>query len=168
MSTPRYLRLEKQGEHDWAFNRPLAWDFFNRQFERAEAVELEGDKDRSIQMCLDIVENCPEYLPALNKLGLLLREKGDLDASIAAFESARSVGLACVPNDFEMGIDSIPWYWVDNRAFLLACEYLGLSYVEQGLIIFEELTHTNPGSRGSADLVSSLRQLISPWANVED
>jgi tetratricopeptide (TPR) repeat protein len=159
MKKPGHLRLEMQDTHSWAFNRPREWEFFDYKLDRAEVAGHEGDKDKATQICLELINSCPEYLPALNKLGLLFREAGNLDRAILIFQSAVGIGLACLPDEFELGTDLIPWHWEDNRAFLLACEYLGACYLEKSLDAFEDLLEINPGYRGIADLVGNLRKL---------
>lgn len=107
-----------------------------------------------------MVESCPEYLKALNNLGLLFRdEDDDLDAAITTFEDAVMTGLTCLPEEFEQGKDLIPWYFDDNRPFLLAYENLGMCYLLQALEAFEHLLELNPGYRGIEDTVDQLRKL---------
>ncbi len=155
----RYLRLEEQGPNDWAFNRPSEWEFFDRRLDRVEDAEREGDIDKAIQICREIVDSCAEYLPALNKLGLLFKGQDDLDGAIEMFEGAVGVGMACLPDDFEIGKDLMPWYWEDNRAFLLACEHLAMTHIEKALNLFEYSLDINPGYHGIAELVSKLRAM---------
>jgi tetratricopeptide (TPR) repeat protein len=159
MEKPQYLELEKQGAHDWAFNYPPEWEFFGYRLDKVEVADGAGDKDQAVQICLDLIESCPEYLPAVNKLGLLFKERGDLDGAIASFESAAGVGLACLPAGFEQGVDSIPWHFEDNRAFLLALEHLGVCYLEKALDAFEDLFELSPGYRGFGDLLMKLREI---------
>lgn len=156
---PQYLRLEEQNLHDWAFNRPGEWEFLDYKLERAESIEREGDTERAIQTCLEIIHSCPEYLPAINRLGLLYKEKGRLDAAIDTFESAVAIGLACVPQKFQIGPDLIPWHWEDNRAFLLACEHLAVCHLENALQLFEYSLKINPGYHGIDQLVLKLREV---------
>jgi len=155
----QYLRLEEQRPNDWAFNRPSEWEFFDRRLDRAEDAEREGDIDKAIQICREIVDSCPEYLPAVNKLGLLFKGLDDLDGAIEMFEGAVGVGVACLPDDFEIGKDLMPWHWEDNRAFLLACEHLAMTHVEKALNLFEYSLDINPGYHGIAELVSKLRAM---------
>jgi tetratricopeptide (TPR) repeat protein len=154
---PQYLKLEEERPNDWAFNRPSEWEFFDRRLDRAENAEREGDIVEAMKICREIVESCPEYLPAVNKLGLLFKEQDDLDAAIEIFEGAVGVGVACLPEGFEFGKDRIPWYWEDNRAFLLACEHLAMTHLEKALNLFEYSLDINPGYHGIAELVSKLR-----------
>jgi tetratricopeptide (TPR) repeat protein len=159
MKPTQYLKFEKQDMHTWSFSRPIEWEFFDFKLDKAEAAENEGDKIKATQICLEIIESCPDYLPAFNKLGLLLKEQGDLDGAIQTFESAIEVGLACLPDEFEVGTDLIPWYWEDNRAFLLACEYLGVCYLDKAFYTFEHLSAVNPGYRGISELITKLSNL---------
>jgi tetratricopeptide (TPR) repeat protein len=159
MEKPQYLKLERQGPNDWAFNRPREWEFFDHRLEKAEASEREGDGETAIKICVEIINSCPEYLSAVNKLGLLYRQQGDMDKAIYLFESAVGVGLACLPDEFEEGTDLIPWHWEDNRAFLLACEYLGLCHLDKALDSYEYLLEINPGYR-DAGLVAKLRKIL--------
>ncbi len=159
MEKPKYLRLEEQNLHDWAFNRPAEWEFLDRKLERVESIEREGDRERTIQGCIEIINSCSEYLPALNKLGLLYKQDGRLDAASDIFGSAVAIGLACLPKKFEIGTDLIPWHWADNRAFLLACEHLGLCHLESALEQFEYSLKINPDCHGINELVLKLREV---------
>lgn len=60
----QYLKLEEERPNDWAFNRPSEWEFLDRRLDRAEDAEREGDIDRAMQICREILDTCPEYLPA--------------------------------------------------------------------------------------------------------
>ena len=106
-----------------------------------------------------MLEACPEYLPALNNLGLLLISQGDVVGAIATFAGAVDIGLACLPEEFTAGEDLISWHWEDNRPFLLAYENLGRCYLEQARDTFNHLLELNPGYRGVADLLARLNEL---------
>ncbi len=165
---PQYLKIEEQNPHDWAFNRPPEWEFFDRRLDIAEDAEREGDINKAIQISREIIDSCPEYLPAVNKLGLLLKQQGDLDSAIEMFQGAVGVGVVCLPDDFEIGKDLMPWYWQDNRAFLLACEHLAMTHLEKALEVFEYSLEINPGYHGIADLVSKLRVMCRVENNQRD
>lgn len=167
MEKLQYLCIEQQSPHDWAFNRPVQWDFFDRKLERAELLEREGEPEKAIQACLEIIDACPEYLPAINRLGLLYRQRGGLDAAISVFESAVGVGVACLPEKFHAGVDSIPWYWEDNRAFLLACEYRATCHLESALNFYEYSLKVNPGYRAIDKLVEQLREVCKSRGIIE-
>ena len=167
MEKTKYLRLEEQHSHDWAFNRPPQWEFLDRKLERAELLENEGKREEAVQACLEILEACPEYLPAINKLGILYWEQGRLDAATNVFESAVGVGVACLPENFQPGVDLIPWHWQDNRAFLLAVEYLAACHLESALNFFEYSLKVNPGYHGIDKLVEQLRDVCRSRGMVE-
>jgi tetratricopeptide (TPR) repeat protein len=156
---PRYLKLERQGPREWAFNRPDQWEFFDKKMELAQDAERDGDEEGAIRIYLELIETCPEYLPALNNLGLLYQRQERLEKAIPLLEAAVGLGLACIPDEFEEGIDLIPWHWEDNRAFLRAYENLGSCHIGQALDYFEHLLELNPGYRGIGDLVAQLRGL---------
>src|SRR6266536_4477427 len=111
MDKQQYLKLEQQAPNDWAFNHPPEWEFFDRRLDKAEAFEREGNDEKAIEVCFEIIKSCPEYLPAMNQLGLLFRDQGDLDQAVSIFESAVGIGLACLPEEFNRGVDLIPWHW---------------------------------------------------------
>src|SRR5947209_19923933 len=147
MIKPQHLKLERVRPNEWAFNRPLQWEFFGHKLERALDAERVGDCDGAARIYLELIEACPEYLPALNNLGLLYKQQGDLDKAIPLLEAAVVIGLACIPDEFEPGADLIPWHWEDNRDFLRAYENLGGCRIEQALDGFEHLLELNPGYR---------------------
>ena len=77
------------------------------------------------------------------------------------FLKAVEVGLACIPEEFERGTDLIPWYWEDNRAFLLACEYVGLCNLDGALETYEFLLDLSPGYRGyDESVVTHLHKIL--------
>lgn len=154
-----FLKIEKQAPHDWALNYPEQWEFLGHKFDKAEAALENGDRDEAKLVCAEILGMCPEYLPAINRLGLLLREEGHIDGAIQMFQSAVGMGLATLPDDFEIGTDRMPWYWEDNRAFLLAGEHLAISYLMKALDSLELSLNLNPGYHGIADMVAKIRGL---------
>ncbi len=158
MDKPKYLKLEQQNPNDWAFNRPPEWEFFDRRLDKAEAFEREGNIEEAAKVCFEIIESCPEYLPAINKLGLMFRDQGDLDSAISFFERTVAIGLACLPAEFERGTDLITKYWADNLAFLWACENLGLCCLEKSLDTYESLSELNP--RYDYQFIPKLRELL--------
>lgn len=161
MSTekPRYLRLKQIDKGVWSFNHPSEWEFFDYKFERALDAERDGNIERAVEIYLEIIENCPDHLSANNNLGLLFSEQGDLDGAIAVFDITVGIGLACFPSEFDTDKDLIPWYYEDNRAFLLAYENLGKCYLEKALNTLENLHDINPGYRGIAGLINKLQKL---------
>lgn len=156
---PQNLRLEKLEPRSWAFNRPPGWELFDYKLERAIAAERRGEDEAAKRIYLELLEACPEYLPALNNLGLLLKSQGDLEGGVVAFAEAVEIGLACLPEEFVAGEDLIPWHWEDNRPFLLAYENLGRCYLEQARDTFDHLLELNPGYRGITDLLARLNEL---------
>jgi tetratricopeptide (TPR) repeat protein len=158
MDKPKYLKLEQQNPNDWAFNRPPEWEFFDRRLDKAEAFEREGNNEKAIEICFEIIKSCPEYLPAINKLGLMYLDQGDLDNAIFMFDSTVAIGLACLPDEFKPGTDLIPSYWVDNRAFLYAHDNLGLCCLKKALLAYESVSELNPNHDYEA--ISKLRELL--------
>lgn len=148
MSNTKYLKLVQWQPNEWVFNRPPEWEFFDRRLDKAEAFEREGNIAKAIEVCSEIIKSCPEYLPALNKLGLLYRDQDELHKAIPMFLQAVKAGMACIPKEFDRGTDLITWHWEDNRAFLLACEYVGLCNLEEALESYEFLLDVSPGYRG--------------------
>ena len=71
---------------------------------------------------------------------------------------AVAIGVACLPDKFKVAIYLIPWHWVDNRAFLLACEHLAACHLESSLNVFEYALKINPGYHSIDELVLKLRE----------
>jgi tetratricopeptide (TPR) repeat protein len=167
MIKPQHLKLERVRPNEWAFNRPPQWEFFGYKLERARDAEQAGDEEGAIGIYLELLSACPEYLPALNNIGLLYQRQGKLDKAIPMLETAVTLGLACIPDEFEPGTDLIPWHWEDNRAFLRAYENLGSCRIGQALGAFGHLLELNPGHRGVGDLLSRLLRIYGVEENVE-
>ena len=161
MKKPHRLTLEKQGTNSWSFAPPPQWEFLGHKLERAKDAEHTGNKEEATRIYLELIKACPEYLPALNNLGLLLRTQGDIDGAITTLEKAVKIGLACLPEEFEVGIDLIPWHWEDNRPFLLAYENLASCYLLLSHNAFTNLLELSPGHRGIAGLVARLDDVHS-------
>ena len=164
---PRLLVLEQWDLHSWAFNCPAQWEFLDCKLERALAAEYHGDDDKALEIYLDLIDSCPEYLPALNNIGALLRIHSEPIVALPFLHNAVAIGLACVPDNFVFGNDRIPWRWEDNRAFLKAYENLGGCYLDLGsghvdkaLDIFHQLLTLNPDDYGVSDLVLKLQSLL--------
>lgn len=164
---PKLLLLERWDLHSWAFNCPAQWEFLDCKLERGLTAEYEGDDDKAFEIYFELIDSCPEYLPALNNIGALLRIHGVPQVAIPFLRNAVAIGLACVPDEFEFGKDLIPWDWEDNRAFLRAYLNLGGCYLDLGdghlnyaLDTFRQVLTINPGYHGVADLVSQLQVLV--------
>jgi len=175
MIKPNLLVLEQWDLHSRAFNCPAQWEFLDCKLERALTAEHQGDDDKAFQIYLELIDSCAEYLPALNNLGALLRKHGEPRRAIPYLANAVAIGLACVPDDFELGKDLIPWYWEDNRAFLTAYENLGCCYLDLGdghldkaLDTFSQVVTINPGYRGVTDLVRKLQALLGTGEEISD
>jgi|ERR1041384_7191981 hypothetical protein len=156
---PKLLRLEEQRPHEWAFNRPEEWDFLDRRLEKAEEAERRGAVEQAKHICTEIIASCPEYLPAINNLALLLRTEGELDHALELFEGAVGLGVSCLPKEFVPGTDRLPWYWEDNRAFIIACEQLGVTHLMKGLEAFEYLLDVRCGYAGIEELAIGVRHI---------
>lgn len=158
MDKPKYLKLEQQYPNDWAFNRPPEWEFLDRRLEKAEAFQHEDNYEEAIKVCFEIIDSCSEYLPAINMLGLLYLDQGDLNNAILMFDSSVAIGRACLPDDFKPGIDLIPSYWEDNRAFLYAHDNLGLCCLHKSLLAYETVKELNPNHE--CETISKLREVL--------
>lgn len=156
---PSYLKLEQIDKGVWAFNHPAEWEFFDYKFDRALEAERAGNTEAASDIYLEIISGCPDHLPSHNNLSLLFSDSGDLDAAISCFEETVSIGQACFPPEFDPEKDLIPWYYEDNRAFLLAFENLGKCYLEKAINTLQDLHDINPGYRGISGLLDRLHNL---------
>ena len=159
MKKPQYLKLQRYDTNEWAFNNPPQWEFLNHKLDRALKAEREGNLEKTTEMYLEIMESCPEYIPAINNLGIILWERDNFEGAIATFKTAVNAGLACIPAEFEPGKDLIPWHYEDNRAFLMAYENLGVCTFEHSISILNQLHDINPGYRGIRDLITKLNKV---------
>src|SRR4051794_24216322 len=110
----KLLKLERLPNNEWAFNRPQEWEFFGAKLEKAEVADRAGDIEEAFRICKEIIETCPEYLPARNMLGIFLRDEGDTKGALLHFESATEMGLNSFPEEFNFETDQVPWHWPDN------------------------------------------------------
>lgn len=153
---PKYLKLEEHAPREWAFNHPREWEFFDAKMLRAGDAQRVDDFARAREIFVEIIELCPDYLPAYNDLGCQVHKEGDDDWAIAMWDDAVNLGLACIPEEFIWEQDIIPWHFEDNRPFLLALENLGQAYLQKALFRFKDYVKLSPGYRGISDLVAAI------------
>lgn len=144
------LIVKQAGEGRWSFDYPrLSWDTLE---EFHEAIELwrAGYMAVAEAEYRRLTADFPEFIDAHHHLALLLSETERLDEAYRLWGHTVAMGLACLPEAFEMGRDLLPWIILENRPFLRAYHGLGLEYLDRGRVadaleIFENILAMNPG-----------------------
>jgi len=138
------------GEHEWQFEYPrLSWDVME-EFHKALEHWRVGDVTTAEDMYLDLIDEYPEFIDVHHHLALLLGETGRGEEAFRHWQKVVDLGLGCLPKEFEMGRDLLPWLILENRPFLRAYHGLGLKYLARGkteraLDMFENILAMNPG-----------------------
>jgi len=144
------LIVKQAGEGQWSFEYPrLSWDTLE---EFHEAIELwrAGHMAVAEAEYRRLTADFPEFIDAHHHLALLLSRIERPEEAYRLWGQTVAMGLDCLPEEFEMGQDLLPWIILENRPFLRAFHALGLAYLERGRIgdaleIFENILAMNPG-----------------------
>jgi tetratricopeptide (TPR) repeat protein len=138
------------GGAEWRFEYPrLSWDVMEEFHEALEYWRV-GDVAVTEDMYRDLVDEYPEFIDVHHHLALLLNDTGRDEEAFQLWQEVVGLGLSCLPEEFEMGRDLLPWLILENRPFLRAYHGLGLEYLARGktekaLEMFENILAMNPG-----------------------
>ena len=144
------ITIVNMGEHEWTFEYPrLSWDVMEAFHEALEHWRV-GDLTTAEAMYRALVDEYPEFIDVHHHLALVLDVTGRGEQAFPLWQAVVDLGLSCLPQEFEMGRDLLPWLILENRPFLRAYHGLGLEYLERGetekaLGIFENILALNPG-----------------------
>lgn len=79
-------------------NRPLTDSPLMRQFHQALSLAQHGDRQQAMNLVLRLVEQHPDFAPAIKLKGMLLEESGRTSEAAGAYEEA----LKLAPNDADL------------------------------------------------------------------
>jgi len=142
-------------EHEWRFEYPrLCWDVMEEFHEALEYWRV-GGVTVAEEMYQDLLDDYPEFIDVHHHLALLLSVTGRGEEAFRLWQGVVAMGLRCLPEEFEMGRDLLPWPILENRPFLRAYHGLGLEYLERGetekaLEMFSNILAMNPGDNQGA------------------
>jgi len=137
------------GDNWWEFEYPrLGWDVYD-EFEDAIDTWEVGLVEIAEKGFRKLIREFPEFIDAHHHLALLLDEEGREREAFQIWRDAVALGLSCLPEEFAMGRDLLPWGCLDNRPFLRAYQALGLEYLERGAVadalgVFQNILAVNP------------------------
>ena len=138
------------GDLAWTFEYPrLEWEILE-SFHDAIGDWQMGNAVSAEETFRQLIDDYPEFIDVHHYLALLLSETGRDEEAFQIWQEVVALGLACLPVEFEMGRDTLPWLILENRPFLRAYHALGLEYlkrgkVEEALEIFDNMLAMNPG-----------------------
>jgi len=144
------VRVAPMGEEDWMFEYPrIDWDVMET-FREALDYWKSGEWDMAEDMYRDLIDEYPEFIDVHHHLSLLLDRTSRKAEAFHLWQALVEAGMGCLPAQFEMGRDLLPWGVLENRPFLRACHALGLAYlnrgrIEEALAIFNDVLALNPG-----------------------
>jgi tetratricopeptide (TPR) repeat protein len=145
----KLLAIERAGENMWTFTFPrLTWEVLE-EFHEALEYWRAGYLTDAEEEYLWLLEEFPEFIDVHHHLALVLRKTDRKDEAFQVWQETVQMGLDCLPEEFEIGQDTLPWIILENRPFLRAYHGLGLEYLERGkteraLEIFEDILAMNP------------------------
>ena len=142
-------------EHEWTFEYPrVSWVVMEEFHEALEHWRVR-DLVTAEEMYRALVDEYPEFIDVHHHLALLLDATGRGEQAFGLWQAVVELGLSCLPKEFEMGRDLLPWLILENRPFLRAYHGLGLEYLDRGktekaIRIFENILALNPGDNQGA------------------
>jgi tetratricopeptide (TPR) repeat protein len=143
------LVVTQVDNREWEFEYPrLEWEIYESFHGAIEYWQM-GNAVTAEETYRQLIDDYPEFIDAHHHLALLLGETGRGEEAFQIWQEVVALGLACLPQEFEMGRDTLPWLMVENRPFLRAYHGLGLEYLDRGeieaaLAIFNNMLAMNP------------------------
>jgi tetratricopeptide (TPR) repeat protein len=143
------ISLAHLGEEMWEFQYPRLTESEYDAFDVAQETWYRGDPAAGEAGFRRLVGDYPEFIDAYHHLAMLLDETGRRDEALRIWQETVQMGLICLPAEFIVGRDHLPWDCIDNRPFLRAYHGLGLEMLERhevtrALAIFEHILALNP------------------------
>jgi tetratricopeptide (TPR) repeat protein len=144
------LSVKHMGEREWTFEYPrISWEIMEEFHEALEHWRV-GDLAFAEEAYRELLDDYPEFIDVHHHLALVLDVTGRDEEALRIWQAVVAMGLECLPQEFEMGRDGLPWFVLENRPFLRAYHALGLEYLERGeveraLEMFENMLAMNPG-----------------------
>ena len=144
-----WLAVKRADENTWIFEFPrLSWDVLEEfpeaiEFSQAEYMTYAEEKYHRL------IDEFPEFIDVRHHLALLLSETERKDEAFHLWQETVALGIGCLPEEFEMGRDMLPWVMLENRPFLRAYHGLGIEYLERGKVkkalrMFADILAMNP------------------------
>jgi tetratricopeptide (TPR) repeat protein len=128
------IAVTRAGEQEWMFEYPrLSWEILEEFHEAIDAWRV-GEFASAEEVYRQLIADYPEFIDACHHLALLLSDTGREAEAFQMWQETVAIGLDCLPEQFEIGRDLLPWYFLENRPFLRAYHGLGLEYLERGEI----------------------------------
>ena len=144
------LVITQVGEREWTFEYPrLEWEIIET-FHYAIDEWHAGDVASAEETYRQLIGDYPEFIDVYHHLALLLSERGKGKQAFQIWQEVVALGLDSLPEEFEMGRDTLPWPILENRPFLRAYHALGLEYLRRGKVkmaleLFNNTLALNPG-----------------------
>ena len=79
-----------------------------------------------------IIVDTPDNIDALAHLAMIMSQTNRSIEARAILEQAVNIGRDCIPNDFKLGMHTMPYGVLENRPYLRAHLALALAYYESG------------------------------------
>ena len=132
--TESYISLQRVEGDEWSFEfTRIGENEFQTLGDITEAYKL-GIVDDALQAAQALVETYPEFLDARYVLLNLLLNKEEHERAFEFLLESMSLAMQCIPPEFQFNVDTIPYYYEDNQAFLMMQAHCGGLMVEAGMI----------------------------------
>lgn len=144
------LVITQVGEREWMFEFPrLEWEILETFHDAIDEWHA-GDVTSAEDSYRQLIGDYPEFIDVYHHLALLLSERGKGKQAFQIWQDVVTLGLDSLPEEFEMGRDTLAWLILENRPFLRAYHALGLEYLRRGKVkmaleIFNNTLALNPG-----------------------
>jgi len=176
---PGIIQLKKQSGSEWSWEFPAAYHteltelaaIRNKQKEASlyeergsfntEDIAQEMFHSIEITFARTSLEKEPLQFEAANILARHMFDAGEMEHAIHMCETTLNRGKKMFPPEFSLGMDHLPWGFVDNRPYLfLFGEYATLVNATAGpqkaIPFYEELLDLNPNdNQGIRSLLST-------------
>ena len=144
------LVITQVGEREWMFEYPrLRWEILEAFHDAIEEWRA-GYGASAEETYRQLIVDYPEFIDAHHHLALLLSKRGKNKQAFQIWREVVALGLDSLPEEFEMGRDTLSWLILENRPFLRAYHALGLEHLRRGKVktaleIFNNILALNPG-----------------------
>lgn len=167
------LVLRDTGDNEWSFEYPRLtereWDRFYDILDLWNSG-TRGNISKSERHYRRLLREYPEFIDVYHQLAILLDETDRSQEAFLLWEKAANLGLSCIPQNFSIGKDLLPWGFLGNRPFLRVYKAFGLALMERGkhenaLDIFTNILSLNPNDNQGVRALAIDRNFMlkRPW-----
>jgi tetratricopeptide (TPR) repeat protein len=130
---PPGISVEQFDRHEWRFVYERIDREVQETVDKAVGQFQRGSGLASRRTLERLVRDYPEFIDGFHCLAMFYSDRSPGDtAAHDLWSHAVDIGLSCLPEEFQMGRDHLPWTVLENRPFLSACHGIGLELYRHG------------------------------------